>query len=152
MARGPKQNLVYVDIIWLAHREGNGPCERVGRNGKVLIELVEALGDIRLGDAVRQFGRDRTRRDHRCPDVVGLYFLTQPFGERQHRMLSRCIDCAASTDLMAGHRGNIDNVSSFLPLHVRQRRGNAVEHAFDVDVYHPVPVVDLQTIERRLRH
>ncbi len=40
----------------------------------------------------------------------------------------------------------------FLLLHVRQRRGDAVEHALDVDVDHPVPFVDLEPFERRVRH
>ena len=40
----------------------------------------------------------------------------------------------------------------FCCCHVRQRRGDAVEHALDVDVDHPVPLVDLQPLEQRLRH
>jgi hypothetical protein len=43
-------------------------------------------------------------------------------------------------------------VSALLPLHVRHRRGNPVQHTFDVDVDSAVPVVDLPTLERRMRH
>ena len=43
-------------------------------------------------------------------------------------------------------------VPGFLLLHVRQRRGDAVQHALDVHVDHPVPVVDLEALERRVRH
>jgi hypothetical protein len=37
-------------------------------------------------------------------------------------------------------------------LHVGQRRGDSVEHALDVDVDHPVPLVDLEAFQERLRH
>ena len=67
-------------------------------------------------------------------------------------MLGRRIDGAAGADLVAGHRGNIDDMPGFLLLHIRQRRGDAVQHALDVDVDHPVPLVDLEPLERRLRH
>jgi hypothetical protein len=53
---------------------------------------------------------------------------------------------------MAGDRGHVDEVPGFLLLHVRQRRSDAVQHALDVDVDHPVPFVDLEAFERRLRH
>ena len=43
-------------------------------------------------------------------------------------------------------------MAALLRLHVRQRGGDAVEHPLDVDVYHAVPVVDLQPFERRERH
>ena len=36
--------------------------------------------------------------------------------------------------------------------HFRQHRGDAVEHALDVDVDHPVPLVDLQRGHERERH
>jgi DNA-binding transcriptional LysR family regulator len=35
---------------------------------------------------------------------------------------------------------------------VRERRGNAVQHALEVDVDHPVPFVDLQALQGRERH
>ena len=39
-----------------------------------------------------------------------------------------------------------------LPLHVRERRRDAVQHALDVYIYHPVPLVHLEPLERRQRH
>ncbi len=67
-------------------------------------------------------------------------------------MLGRRIDGAARTDLVAGHRRDVDDVAALLLLHVGQRRGNAVEHALEVDVDHPVPILDLAALERRVRH
>ena len=40
----------------------------------------------------------------------------------------------------------------FCRCHMRQRGGDAVEHALDVDVDHSVPVLDLAALERRVRH
>jgi hypothetical protein len=40
--------------------------------GGALVELAYALGDVGFGDAVRKFGRDRTRRDDCSPDIAGL--------------------------------------------------------------------------------
>jgi hypothetical protein len=45
---------------------------------------------------------------------------------------------------VAGHGGDVDDVPALLPLHVRERRGDAVQHALDVHVDHPVPLVDLE--------
>src|ERR1700737_981731 len=67
-------------------------------------------------------------------------------------MLSHRIDREAGPDLMASHGGHIDDMPGFLLLHIRQRRGNAVEHALDVHVDHPVPFVDLEALKWRLRH
>ena len=41
---------------------------------------------------------------------------------------------------------------AFLRLHRRQHGGNAVEHAFDIDVDHLVPLVHFQRGQRRHRH
>jgi hypothetical protein len=51
---------------------------------------------------------------------------------------------------VTGGGRDIDEVAGLLPLHVRQRRSDSVQHALDVDVDHPVPLVDLQPFERRL--
>ena len=40
----------------------------------------------------------------------------------------------------------------FLPLHVWQRSRNAIQHALEIDVNHAVPVVNLQTLKRGMRH
>jgi hypothetical protein len=69
-----------------------------------------------------------------------------------HRGFGGRIDGAAQADLVAGDRRYVDDVPTFLPGHVRQRGGDAVEHAFQVHVDHPVPVVDLAAFERRVRH
>jgi hypothetical protein len=49
LARSSEQDLVYVHLFRLAHRVGNCPRERFGRNCNLLIELLDALGEVRLG-------------------------------------------------------------------------------------------------------
>ncbi len=109
-----------------------------------------ATGSVTL---LGQLGRHGARRDDAwsgcCRAVISW---RSPFGEGAHRVLGRRIDRAADADLVAGDRGDVDDMPGFLPLHVRQRRGDAVEHALDVDVDHPVPVLDPQRVEPRLRH
>jgi hypothetical protein len=67
-------------------------------------------------------------------------------------VLRRRVDGETGTDPVTGDRRNVDEVTGFLPLHVGQRSGDSVQHALDVDVDHVVPLVDLQSFERRLRH
>jgi hypothetical protein len=43
-------------------------------------------------------------------------------------------------------------MAGFLPLHMRQRRGDPVQRAFEVHVDRPVPLVDPEALEQRLRH
>ena len=54
--------------------------------------------------------------------------------------------------LVAGHRRDVDDVAALLRLHVRQRRGDAVQHALDVHIDHAVPVLHLAALQRRVRH
>jgi hypothetical protein len=49
-------------------------------------------------------------------------------------------------------RRQIDDLASSLSLHDRQACGYAVKNAADVDVDHPVPLLDFQRVERRQRH
>ena len=46
--------------------------------------------------------------------------------------------------MMRADRGDIDDLTAAARLHVRQHGGDAVEDAADVDVDHPVPLVDLE--------
>lgn len=68
------------------------------------ILVANALDDVRLGDAVGQFRGHRARRDDRRPDVVGLHFLAQSFGQRARGMLGRAVNHAAGDNLVADRR------------------------------------------------
>src|SRR6516164_4918275 len=129
----PVKDLVDVDVLRLAHREGNRPCERFGRNRHLFIKGPDALRCVWIGDRVGKFGRDRARRNDRRSDIVRLDLLAQPFRERAYRVLRGSVDGEAWPDPVARDGGNVDEVACLLPLHVRQRRGNAVEYTLDVD-------------------
>jgi hypothetical protein len=43
-------------------------------------------------------------------------------------------------------------VSALLRHHVWQGGGDAIQHALEIDVDHPVPVLDLAAVQRRVRH
>jgi hypothetical protein len=55
-------------------------------------------------------------------------------------------------DLVTRYRRNIDDMSGFLLLHVRQCRPYSVKHTFDVHIDRLVPVVDLEALQWRMRH
>jgi hypothetical protein len=69
-----------------------------------------------------------------------------------HGMLGGRIHRVAGPDLVARHGGDVDDVAGLLPLHVRQRRGDTIQHALDVHVDGAVPVVHRKALERRERH
>jgi hypothetical protein len=43
-------------------------------------------------------------------------------------------------------------MAGFLALHMRQGRRDSVQNPFNVNVNRPVPVLDLEPFERRMRH
>jgi len=51
-------------------------------------------------------------------------------------------------DAKRGRRGRIDDVAEPLGAEHGQRRGDAEQHALDVDVDHEFPIVDPQRVER----
>jgi hypothetical protein len=53
---------------------------------------------------------------------------------------------------MAADGREIDDVAGFPRPHARQDRGDAVEHAPDVHIDHPIPLVDLEFVQGRERH
>jgi len=116
LPRRPEQDFVYVHVFRLANREGHGVRERVSRNRDFFVEVVDARGYVGLGNAVRQLCGNRTRRNDRCADVVGLHFLAQPFRERADCVLSRSVDCTGGRNLVAGHGRHIDDMSGLLSV------------------------------------
>src|SRR6516165_8564126 len=74
--------------------------------------------------------------------LYGLTSWRSP-SESAHRVLRRSVDGEAGPDPVAGHGRHVNEVTGLLPLHVRQRRANAIKHALDVDVDHLLPLVDL---------
>src|SRR5690606_3790848 len=99
-----------------------------------------------------ELGGDGTGGDDGGADAIGLHLLPQPLGNDPHGVLGGRIDGVAGSDLVAGDRGDVDDLPRSLRLHVGQGGGDTVEHALDVDIDHPVPIRDLQAVERGMRH
>src|SRR6516225_9271008 len=110
----PVKDLVDVDVLRLAHREGNRPCERVGRNRHLFIKGPDALRCVWIGDRVGKFGRDRARRNDGRPDIVRLDLLAQPFRQGPDRVLRCRVDGEAGANPVAGDGGDVDEVTGLL--------------------------------------
>jgi len=61
LTRGAEQDFVHINLLGLAHGEGDCARERLGRDRDLRIELPDSLGGLRIGHGVRQFGSYRAR-------------------------------------------------------------------------------------------
>src|SRR3954453_11553520 len=111
LPRRPEQDFVYVHIVRLLDREGDGAREGDGGDREILVILLHAGGRLRVGDVAGELRRDRARRDDCCADIVGLHLLPQPFRDRPHRMLGCRINGARRSYLVAGDRRDIDDMT-----------------------------------------
>lgn len=78
--------------------------------------------------------------------------LPQPLGDRPYRIFRSAIDRYRRQDEMRTDRGDIHHMAVPLRHEARQRRGDPVEHAVDVDVDHPIPLFPLERGKRRQPH
>ncbi|CAM2163047.1 hypothetical protein BC2230_120062 [Burkholderia cepacia] len=79
--------------------------------------------------------------------------MSQTFGDRANRELRARIHGAPRAEHLQPHDGrDVDEVARVLFFEYRQRRGDAVQEALDVDVDHPVPLVGLAQRKWRDRH
>ena len=101
LARGAEQDLIDVHVLRLAHGEGDHARKRFGGERHLVRHLADALPNVALGDPVNEFRIERSGRDHRRADVVGLHLHPQTFGDDPHGVLGRRVDHAASPYLMA---------------------------------------------------
>ncbi|MNF10188.1 hypothetical protein D3C80_2110560 [compost metagenome] len=53
---------------------------------------------------------------------------------------------------MACHRRSVDNLAGLLLFHIRQNSGNAIKNAFDIHVYHGVPLLYIHSVHWGQRH
>src|SRR5690606_31393145 len=62
------------------------------------------------------------------------------------------IDGGGRAYRIGADRGDVDELAAALALHQRQPGGDAVQHAADVHVDHPVPFVQLEGVQAGQRH
>jgi hypothetical protein len=73
--------------------------------------------------------------------------LPQTFGDGAHGELRAGIDRLVRFSDKSCRRSSVNEMSETLLAEDRQRCGDAVEHTFDVDVDHLLPILDAQVVE-----
>ena len=118
---------------------------------------IELLAHLRA-DVRGQLRRDRAGLDHRDAHVLGRDLLAQRLRERADRELRRVVDTGAGHRAAAGDRGDVDQVGD-LPRAVRGGRGQVreggvrdVQEPLDVEVDHPLPLLDGRVLDRPQQH
>ncbi|EGE58966.1 hypothetical protein RHECNPAF_2530040 [Rhizobium etli CNPAF512] len=145
----PDDDLADIDILRLADgiEDRMGDCLGADRHRP---ESRHGLARGRVGDRVGQFRCRRAGRDDGDADAIGL--LPQPVGDGADGEFRRAIDGCGRRDAVTADRRQVDDLPGSLRLHDRQGCRDAVEHTLDVDIDHPVPLLDLEGRERRERH
>ena len=116
----------------------------VGGDGELIAATADLLADFGVIDGVGQFCTNEARRYRRRPQLAVGRFLPQSFQQGADGVLGRGVDRLGGDDLQpgGGHRGH--QVALALQPEHRERGGDAVEHAPEVNVDHRLPAVDVQ--------
>jgi phosphoglycolate phosphatase len=108
--------------------------------------LTVALGAI--APTLADPGAHEVRTEHADADAERGELHSQPFRDCDDCELGRGIGAEPHVADHAGHRCGIDDMSAFvLRAHMRQERANTVDHAHQVDVDHPAPIVDRDMVD-----
>src|SRR5438270_1653732 len=144
---GTDYNLAYINIGRLFDRERNSAGDRRRWHGELVPGLDELDFHLRIGYSFREVCVDEARRNDRHTQLVaGL--LPQTFGDGAHGELRPGIDRLVRFSDKSCCRSSVNEMSETLFAEDRQRCGDAVEHTFDVDVDHLLPILDAQVVER----
>ncbi len=146
----PDDDLIDVHVGRLSRGGVDGPGHRIGIDGNVG-ERFYALLYLGHRDMIGQLRLDRAGADFGYPDgAIRLHANAVTEGSRGE--LGRTVDRRTREDHVAGDRAHIDKLASAMGTHEGLGRGHAVEHALDVDVYHPVPFFETVHLNRGERH
>ena len=79
---------------------------------------------------------------------MGLDLYRQPFRHVDHGELARRVWAESNHALQTGHRRSVDDVPAFaVRTYVWEKSSNAVEHAHQVDIEHPTPIVERNIVD-----
>jgi cobyrinic acid a,c-diamide synthase len=136
------------NVVRLFDGEGDGPGDRLRRDGELVPAAADLLAGFRVVDGVGEFRADEAGRYRRRAQHAVGRFLPQAFQQGADRVLGRGIDRLGRDDLQSrgGHRSH--EVSMALPAKHRERGRDAVEHTPEVDVDHRRPAVDVEVGHR----
>src|SRR6266576_5473914 len=144
---GTDYNLAHINIGRLLDRERNSAGDRLRRHGELVPGLFELGFHLRICHSFREVRVDEARRNDRHAQLVAG-FLPQTFGDGAHGELRGRIDRLVRFSDKSCRRSSVNEMSKTLLAEDRQRGGDAVEHTFDVDVDHLLPILNAQVVER----
>ena len=104
-----------------------------------------------MGD---QLALGRARLDQRRAHVASRDLLAQRLAEDPDAVLGQLVDAAAGADAAARDRADVDEVGDAARLalggaqEVRERGVGDVEQALEVELDHPVPLLDRRVDDR----
>ena len=113
--------------------------------------MFELGFDRLIRHALRKVRSNHARRNDGDAQFVAS-LLSQPLGDGANGELRPGINRHVRHSFEAGYGRDVDEMPESLRAKHRQRCGDAVEHAFDVDVDHLLPVLDTQVVERGNGH
>ena len=143
---GADNNLIDINIGRLLDRERNSAGNRI-RPDRHLAHCAENLGlHLRIGHGFREVCPNEARRNDRHAQLIaGL--LAQTLGDRAHGELRAGINRHGRFNDNSSRRSNVNKMPETLMAEDRQRCGDAVQNALDVDVDHLLPIRDAQVVE-----
>ena len=94
---------------------------------------------------------DDARQDGVAADAEGAELAREIPGHPVHRALGGDVGGSERHAHPGGRGRDVDDRASAARLHRRHGALDAVEHAVEIDVDHPVPVVVLDLVDRRAR-
>ncbi|MNL29656.1 hypothetical protein D3C87_1513460 [compost metagenome] len=103
--------------------------------------VTKACGPVAV--AVLDPGFNHARTNHRYADVGAddRQFRRQAFRQANDRMFGGGVGAHEGRRRQPRHGGEIDHMAPAASQHVRQHRLDAMDHAHDVDIHHPAPIM-----------
>ena len=111
LAGGSQQDLVDGEVARAAEGEGDDLGDVVRGDLGLVVELLDALPGLGVGDVVGQLGGDDAGLDEGDPDV-GEQLLAQRLRPAVEAPLGGGVDAVAGAGGAAGDRGDVDDVAA----------------------------------------
>src|SRR5262252_2801135 len=121
-------------------KEGDHVGDGAGRNPFAVIGVGERGAVLRSVNCGRHDAID--------VDIRGLEFVSQGFGETDHRALGRAVGGVTGVAVQAVAAGDIDDFSAALLEHLRDDRATAEQGRAQVDAEQKIPIGQVGFVRR----
>src|SRR6266571_4482205 len=148
---GTNDDLVDIDVGRLLDRERDSASDRLRRHCEPVPRGLELGLHLRTCHSCREVRPHEAGRNDRHAQLVAC-LLAQALGDRTHSELRPGIDRLVRHRLMSSRRGGVNEMTESLLAKHWERRRDAVQNAFDIDVDHLLPILDAQVVEGRHGH